>query len=238
MVELDELEVRIKKLEKKQEGRWRMFVQYLLSPILLLVIGSLLTWMTNAKFEKLREIETTKEMFDELFSIDPERALIADRLVKELLNEATLAYKISETVGLYQSRKVYENALREGDPEYLEKMMVMAKNIKGDGADKFFDELDALNNKEYFIVVNSTPNLFDAKKLADDLCDEGYSSEVYRSLVGLYAVTIGKFLFGEALDEKSKFMLSDRMSEHGLKKPYIIPDETRLVEKIHPESAE
>jgi hypothetical protein len=131
MTEIQELEKRIETLEKKKESPARFFLQYLLSPLLLLVIGFLLNYQIEKAKQgfqlielELKRIEATQKFVTELFSDNPQRALIAERLIAEIVEEK-LAKDIAEIVENYYKGKVEKLVARKE----FEKLMRSRKQL-------------------------------------------------------------------------------------------------------------
>ena len=96
MSEIQDLEKRVESLEKKKTSPFSFFLQYLLSPALLLMIGFLLNLQietTKQGFQKLelevKRIEATQKFIQELFSGSPQRAFIAERLISQIVEESS-----------------------------------------------------------------------------------------------------------------------------------------------------
>src|SRR5829696_255866 len=135
---VEDLEERIQRIEKAQSSGWGRFLKYIASPLLLLVIGSIL----NSRLEEARQdfqrleidvkqVDAAQKMLAELFSDIPERAFIADRLMSRLVDKE-LAAEVSDMVAKYYSQKL-NSSTKSGD---VDKIAAAAEAIGGRAAEK------------------------------------------------------------------------------------------------------
>jgi hypothetical protein len=206
MTEMQELSQRVAKLEKERSSGIRFFVQYLLSPLLLLAIG----WFFNYKLEaakqslqllelEVKRIEATRGFMQELFSGAPQRAFIAERLISKIVEEK-LAQEISMIVKDYYSGKLQESISRKDIPE-ASKIKEAAQSIPSPASRQL---IQTLEQPSYYVVVASVPSEDDAISKAKALRTKEFKSEVILSTTGWYGVTLGRFSFQEAIEVKQK----------------------------------
>lgn len=234
MPTLEDLAGRIDKLEKQQSGRWRVFVQYLISPAILVIIGYLLNLQVEEAKQGLqrievdvKRIEAAQGMLSELFSDVPERAFIADRLMGKLV-DSDLSEEISKIVTAYYTEKLNQALDSDEALDEAEEITSAAKAIGGPAAERLVSKIEA---STYYVVVASIPHREKARaiQLANSLTRNGYSSEVHYSTTGFYAVTIGHLPLAEA-----KALRREAIDEgHGPKDTYLTPG-PQFKEKIYP----
>jgi len=98
--------------DKPGSGGIRFFVQYLLSPLLVIVIGAIFYYeLEEAKlsFQRLelevKRIEATRGFMTELFSGSPQRAFVAERLIQQIVDDK-LAAEVSSIVKDYHAERI------------------------------------------------------------------------------------------------------------------------------------
>ena len=202
MPDLQDLEKRIESLEKGKDSWIRFFMQYLLTPILLLLIGAILNWqIERAKqdFQKveleLKRIETTHKFMTEFFSGTPHRAFIAELLMSKVLDE-NLAKSISDIVNQYQSLEM-EKSLSQKDIKKAEDIKSAAEAVQSPGSKRF---LQSLEEKSFYVVVGSFRDKNNATKTYEDLRLKGYKNiEVFESKsLKMFRVALGSYTFDNA----------------------------------------
>jgi hypothetical protein len=199
---LDELSKKVDRLERQQHGSIHFFFQYLVSPLLLLIIGFILNQnveQAKQSFQNLelevKRIEAAQSLLNELFSDIPERAFIADRLMTKLVDEG-LSKEISSIITQYYSQR-FKNDLSMNDMAGVEKIAAAAKAIGGPAAESITKHLQM--QRYYVIVASIKPiNERDAIIKAKTLREKGYDSEIYYSTSDYLAVTIGNQSFSKA----------------------------------------
>ena len=233
MSTIEELSGKIEKIEKEQRSKWRFFYQYLVAPILLLVIGFFLNQnLEKAKQEfemlqlEVKKIEAAQDMLTEIFSDVPERAFIADRLMSKLLDE-NLSKEISEIVERYYSQKLEQPLLNQSLQD-VEEIVSAADAIGGRAAESIKNKLQ--QNLYYVVIASIVPQKRqEAIDSARRLKEKGYDSEVHYSSSGYYAVTIGHIPLMEAKTLREKAIEKNDAPPDA----YLIPG-TKFIEKIFP----
>jgi tetratricopeptide (TPR) repeat protein len=117
MPELDQLEKRVSKLERGSAARF--FVQYLLSPILVLALGFLFNLQLEATKSEVKRIEVAHDMVTTALSGDYEQSFITLRLVDVVL-DPELAGQIKDAVIGYLKKRAIESLEQERPEEALE----------------------------------------------------------------------------------------------------------------------
>lgn len=240
MPTLDDLSQRVDQLENKQGSRIGFFFQFILSPVLVVVIGGFLTLYMNLRVEQAKQafqtlelevkrIETSQHMLGEVFSSEPARAFIADRLMTKLMDK-----QLAEEFSLITSRYFLQKFHRKLslDTLYKNDDITTAANSVGGTAAKSFET--QLQKQRYYIVALSLEPSQETEAIdkAKTLKSKGYDSEVHRSNHserGHLAVTLGHLPFAEA-----KLLLTEAVRKgDGPKDSYLIPGKT-FTEKIYP----
>ncbi len=207
MTELQDLEMRITKLEKSKETPARFFLQYLLSPLLLVILGGLLNLqLEKAKqgFQKieleLKRIETTQKFMTELFSGNFQRALIAEKLISGIVDEK-LANEISNIVEEFYNQKLAESLANPKDLQKAQEIKATAEALQSQGSKKL---LATLKGESFYVIAGSFKVQQTALNQAEELRSKGYHTEVIQSKAGNYRVAVGKYGFDAAIAELKK----------------------------------
>ena len=202
----EELDDRVGKLEKHGRGRARFFFQYLLFPVLIVLIGFWFNLrLERAKQEfkhvelELKRIQAAHQMLNELFSGTPERAFIAERLITKIVDEH-LAEEIHKIVEDYYLRKLEESASK-GDLKTVERIATAAEGINSQASQEI---LLALEEPQFQIVAESFESQAEARRRADLLQAKGHESEVKPTRSGKFEVIIGGLALEEAILERTK----------------------------------
>ncbi|MFZ5449551.1 MAG: SPOR domain-containing protein [Thermodesulfobacteriota bacterium] len=205
MTELQDLEMRIQKVEKSKESPARFFLQYLLSPLLLVIIGGLLNFqLEKAKQEfhkielELKRIETTQKFMTELFSDNPQRALIAEKLISVIVDKK-LANEIIDIVEKFYSQKLAESLANPKDLQKAEEIKAAAETLQTQAGKKILDKLKA---ESFSVIVGSFADQQNALNKAEVLRLKGYDSKIVKSKAGFYRVAIGKYNFDAAIEKR------------------------------------
>ncbi|MCP5107594.1 MAG: hypothetical protein GY950_29670 [bacterium] len=128
MEEIKKIEKRLEKLEKQSFARF--FIQYIFSPLLLIIIGALLNWQLEHKKSEIQKLQLAQEMVSTLFTVDAHRAFITQKLINKVLDKE-LSDEIAQTLEEYYKRKV-EKYIEDEDFEAAEKIISAAESIYGE----------------------------------------------------------------------------------------------------------
>lgn len=139
----DELiEKRLSKLEN--QSSLKFFVQYLLSPILLVSIGTFINWRIEANKAESNRVDVAQKMIPTLFAGNPDQAFATERLLAKIVDPAS-ANDLHLIVVKYYQGKI-ESSLSTGDVELAAKIVSAAKTIGGSAADEVVKSVD--NDKD------------------------------------------------------------------------------------------
>jgi len=64
---VEELENRIMELEKDRRNRLRFFIQYLLSPLLVVIVGVIFNWQLEKGKKEIQQLQIAQSMLTTLF---------------------------------------------------------------------------------------------------------------------------------------------------------------------------
>jgi hypothetical protein len=136
-MENTELEARVAKLEKQSASRF--FVQYLLSPLLVLAVGAVMNYrveqnkgeIERAKSE-IDRIDLAQKMIPILFAGNPDQAFATQRLMQQVL-EPKVAKEFEEIIAKFYKAKV-DLDLKNGNVESAAATVASAENIGGAAA--------------------------------------------------------------------------------------------------------
>jgi hypothetical protein len=202
MPDLHDLEKRIDSLEKGKDSWIRFSMQYLLTPVLLLLITVLFNnQIENAKrdFQKveleIKRIDTTQKFMTELFSGTPHRAFMAERLMSKVLDEK-LAEEISDIVVKFYSVKI-EESLSQKDMKKAADIKSAAEAVQSPGSKKF---LESLVKKSFYVVVGSFKDKKNATNKFKEFRLKGYDTiDIFESKsLGVFRVALGSYSLDRA----------------------------------------
>ncbi|MCK5310636.1 MAG: hypothetical protein KAJ62_00905 [Desulfobacteraceae bacterium] len=108
------LEGRIEKLEKDKQSKFRFFVQYLLSPLLVVAVGLMFNWQLEKDKKEIQQLQIAQTMLSTLFSEDKFKTLATKRLMDEVLESEKLKNEIGSIVEDYLTVK-FNKSFEEGD---------------------------------------------------------------------------------------------------------------------------
>ncbi len=174
-----QIETRLSKLEKKTQGGVRFFVQYLLSPFLVVAIGVVVNWNIEQDRKEVQQIKVAQSMLSTLFSEDEFQIMATKRLMDEVLQDESLKIEIGKIVNDYMISKF--NALaNEGDYENAVKVHTAVESIGGNAGSEIAKNIEA--NKD-------SKSIFYNYEIAKRNEKEGFSALVRED----YVVAIEKF---------------------------------------------
>jgi len=133
------LEARIGKLEKQSASRF--FVQYLLSPLLVLALGAVMNYrveQNKGEIEKtksdIQRIDLAQKMIPILFAGNPEQAFATQRLMEKIV-DPEVAREFKEVIAKYYNTKI-ELDIKKGDIKSAVETLSAAQSIGGQSADQ------------------------------------------------------------------------------------------------------
>jgi len=133
------LESRVSKLEKQSASRF--FVQYLLSPLLVLIVGAIMNYrveQNRGEIEKaksdIQRIDLAQKMIPILFAGNPEQAFATQRLLEKVV-DPEVAKEFKEVIAKYYKAKV-ELDIKKGDIKSAVETLSAAQSIGGQSADQ------------------------------------------------------------------------------------------------------
>jgi hypothetical protein len=131
MADSEDLEKRLSKLENVSGGKF--FVQYLLSPLLIICIGTFVNWRIEQGRSETQRIDLAQKMVTSLFSGNPDQAFALERLMARIVDK-DLADEIRVTVGKYYQARV-KDSLKQGNVEAAAQIVSAAEQIGGSAAE-------------------------------------------------------------------------------------------------------
>lgn len=111
---IDEIEDRLSKLEKSKEGRGKFYLQYLVSPLLVVLLGLSFNWQIEAGKKDAQQLQLASSMLDTLFADNELKTLATKRLMDEVLQREDLRIALGKIVDEYLSTK-FRNSIEQGD---------------------------------------------------------------------------------------------------------------------------
>ncbi len=194
---IEELEYRIEHLEKDKQSKFRFFVQYLLSPLLVVAVGLLFNWQLEKDKKEIQQLQIAQTMLATLFSEDKFKTLAAKRLMDEVLENEKLKKEIGNIVEDYLTIK-FNKSFEEGDYESAQDILEatetmggaigenIAKEIENDKKDALTKYQRARENElnGFKALINNNFNLALEKfrKAYDSYPDLHSVSEIYHLL--------------------------------------------------------
>jgi tetratricopeptide (TPR) repeat protein len=128
--EIKQIEDRIANLEKSSRGKFGFFIQYLLSPILVVAIGVLVNFQIEKDKKELQQLTVAQSMMATLFSDDEYKTLATKRLLDEVLKDENLKTEIGNIIKDYMSSK-FVASVRDGNYERATGIYEAVTNIGG-----------------------------------------------------------------------------------------------------------
>jgi len=141
----EDLESRISRLEKDKENRFRFFIQYLLSPILVLAIGITFNWKLEKDKKIMNQLQIAQSMLVTLFSDDEFKSLATKRLMDEVIDNPNLKSEIGKIVEDYLNNK-FKKSVKKGDLETANNIFEAAKSTGGTAGESIVRSIES--NKE------------------------------------------------------------------------------------------
>jgi len=207
VTEVEELSKRVEILESQKASWSRFFVQYLLSPLLVVLIGVVSTYMVERAGRSLqilelevKRMEATRGFMQELFSGTPQRAFIAERLVLKIIADDKLGGEITAVVKDFYKGK-FQQAISQKDLQEAKKISEAVQHIQSPASREIGRSLE---QPSYSVVVASVSKEGEARSRAKQLREQQFKSGVILDKRGWYGVTLGRQAFQEALKIKKK----------------------------------
>lgn len=203
MPDIQDLEKRIESLEKEKDSRIRFFMQYLLSPLLLLLIGGFLNFqIEKAKqgFQKIeleiKRIGTTQKFMTELFSGTPQRAFVAERLMSKLVEKED-AEEISKIIAQYYNGQVDKRLSTQKDIEKAQEIKSAAEMVQSPASKELLKNIE---KKSYYVIVGSFRDQNGAIKKTEEFRLKGYVkiNAIESKSLGMFRVALGDYSFDNA----------------------------------------
>lgn len=125
-----ELEKRVSALEKKRSGGWRFFIQYLASPLAVVVLGAIVSYIVNREQRQLEQVQVAQTMLPALFSTDKFQALATKRLFDAIITDAELRGGLDQIVEDFFTSQI-KTAVEQGDMGSVKSVYDAATAIGG-----------------------------------------------------------------------------------------------------------
>jgi tetratricopeptide (TPR) repeat protein len=130
----------------------KVFLQYLLSPVLVVVIGVIFNFQIEKEKKMIQQLQIAQSMLDTLFSEDEFKALATKRLMDELLESEELEKEMSNIVEDYLKTK-FDISVEQGDYETASNILVAAQTIGGDAGANISKQIEEDTHKKEAISV-------------------------------------------------------------------------------------
>lgn len=127
---------------KDSHGIFKFFIQYLLSPLLVVAVGLVFNSQLEKKRQEIQQLQIAQSMLSTLFSEDEFKSLATKRLMDEVLTSPSLKNEISGIVEDYLKSK-FNRSLQNGDIESAQKVLTAAKSIGGDAGQSIVRKIQA-----------------------------------------------------------------------------------------------
>lgn len=125
-----DLEDRIENLERERQGKFRFFIQYLLSPLLVVVVGIIFNWQLEQDKKEIQQLQIAQTMLQPLFSEDKFKTLATKRLMDEVIESEKLKTEIGKIVEDYLTMK-FNQSFKEGDYESAQDILDATSTMGG-----------------------------------------------------------------------------------------------------------
>ncbi len=140
------METPTKKEEAHKMPRWlEIFLQYILSPVILTILGIQLNAQLESQKRDIEKIKIANEIITEAYSGNSEKAFALDRMMRAFLDQE-IADSVSHIISSYlstQAKTVVSEA--QSNPEKLEQLVnteANARSIGGSAADEVVSSLN------------------------------------------------------------------------------------------------
>ena len=156
---MSDIEKRISKLEK--QGFGKVFLQYILSPLLIVAVGAILNYRVDQNKEELHRLEIAEDMVTNMFDDESYfKTLATLKIMKNVLDEE-----------LYLELKTiienYYNKLREESVVEAEKILTAAELVGGEEVNEMVQAIKS--DSEVFEEIE---NYRDARKLQEEAIED------------------------------------------------------------------
>lgn len=150
-----ELETRLVKIEKQSSSRF--FIQYLLSPLLVLIVGATINYKVSNEIEKaksdIQRIDLAQKMIPIIFAGNPDQAFATQRLINKVVDTKT-AIELEDIITKYYKAKI-ETDLNTGNIQSAIKTIEAAKAIGGQSAEQVIQSVKEDKEKDKVIKTYS-----------------------------------------------------------------------------------
>lgn len=136
------IEKRLLKLEEDQRNPWRFFIQYILSPLLVVIIGSIMTYRVESGKKEMQEIQVASTMLPILFSDDKYKTFAAQRLWSRILKDEGLKAEIDSILKNYIMNRIENTLDEEKDMEAASDIYDAAKIFGGKVGESVVDSIE------------------------------------------------------------------------------------------------
>lgn len=141
-VSIENLEGRIELPEKDKQSKFRFFIQYLLSPLLVLLVGLLFNFQLEKEKKELQQIQIAQSMLATLFSEDKFRTMATKRLMDEVIESKALKNEINNIVQDYLKLK-FDQSYKKGDYESAQEILQASETMGGKTGEMLSNQIDA-----------------------------------------------------------------------------------------------
>lgn len=161
---IDKLEATMAQLEEREkQSAFQFFVQYLLSPLLLVALGAVMNWRVEkakadieSKKVETERIDLAQKMIPTLFGGKPEQAFATERLMAKVV-EPGVAKEFEDIVAKFYKLQIESDA-KAGNFENVEKTVSAAKALGGGAADQVVQSVkphsDTANKLQNYSVAS------------------------------------------------------------------------------------
>ena len=147
--DIEDIKERLAVLEQSSQSRIRFFLQYLMAPILVVLLGSSMGIIFNYKLEerktRIQEIELTRQMLPDLFSDDEHIGPATQEIIERVLEDQQLKEAIITLAKTYAVKKI-KDSIDAGDTDkaqkHFEAWYDSAKSSGGDAASGVIEQVE------------------------------------------------------------------------------------------------
>jgi tetratricopeptide (TPR) repeat protein len=174
-----ELERRLSGIEEESRKGIRFFVQYLLSPIMVVAIGLMVNLKIEQDRKELQEVKIVQSMLSTLFSDDEFKIMATRRLMDKVLQDKALKIELGSIISDYMNSKFVTSA-KTGDYEKAVRVYQAVKAVGGDIGEEIAKNI---------IAKDGAASVFSVYETAKTNEQQGFSALV----AGDYNLAIEKF---------------------------------------------
>ena len=171
---IEDLQKRIQDLEDEKLGPFQFFIKYILSPLLVVIVGFVLSWKIENGRKEIQKIQVAHSMLPSLFSEDHNInvTLATQRLWEKVLDDDNLKEAIDSILKDYMQFRLNES-VEEQNYEKIEELYDAASTFKGRAGRRIMSSIDSNREVSSKIYGRRKARIF-IRRGFDELINEDF----------------------------------------------------------------